>query len=223
MLVDDHSLVRAGVRALLERGSEWDVVAEASNGREALERLTGTPVDLVLMDISMPVLDGIETTARLREEHPRLPVLMLSMHADQTHVRRALEAGATGYCVKEAGPDDLLVGLHTVIRGDSYVTPALARALTVDGPPDKYTAGLTGRQRQILELIALGNTSKEIAKGLGISVKTVESHRTALMRFLGIHALAGLVRYAIRIGLVTAFEEPRSALALLPAHATSAA
>ena len=207
MLVDDHALVRSGLRLILEREGEFSVVAEAANGREACERASATALDGVVMDITMPVLDGIEATRMLRASHPRLPVLMLSMHATQIHVRRALDAGANGYCLKEAGHEDLQAGLRAVLRGETYLSPALSHPSSAT-PVDRYTAGLTPRQRQVLELIALGHTSKEIARRLSISIKTVESHRTALMRFLNIHDLAGLVRYAIRIGLVSAVDDP---------------
>lgn len=217
LLVDDHSLVRSGVRLLLERENEFAVAAEAGNGLHANQILAERPVDLVVMDITMPVLDGIDATLQLRERFPHLPVLMLSMHSDQVHVRRALDAGASGYCSKDGGHEDLLAGMRAVLRGDPYMSPALAQAMASTGAAlDKYTAGLTSRQRQILELIALGDTSKEIGKRLGISIKTVESHRTALMRFLRIHDLAGLVRYAIRIGLVRADDEPRPMTAPQP-------
>lgn len=222
MLVDDHALVRAGVRMLLERDGGFEVVAEAAHGREAIDRLADRPVDLVIMDITMPQLDGIDATRHLRSAFPSMPILMLSMHSSQIHVRRALDAGASGYCLKESGHDDLLNGVRAVLRGETYITPALSHAMAADGAAlDKYTAGLTGRQRQILELIALGDTSKEIGKRLGISIKTVESHRTALMRFLGIHDLAGLVRYAIRIGLVSASDESRAQAAAAAAAASS--
>lgn len=210
LLVDDHSLVRAGVRLLLERENEFSVVSEASNGLHANQLLAEHPVDLVVMDITMPVLDGIDAVTQLRTTHPQLPVLMLSMHADQVHVRRAFDAGASGYCSKEGGHEDLLAGMRAVLRGERYMSAGLEQSMAAAGAAlDKYTAGLTSRQRQILELIALGDTSKEIGKRLGISIKTVESHRTALMRSLRIHDLAGLVRYAIRIGLVRADDEPR--------------
>lgn len=205
LLVDDHALVRSGVRRLLEAHPGFEVVAEAAHGKEALDLLADRPVDLVVMDISMPVQDGLETTAALRERAPGIPVVMLTMHATEPYLKRALEAGARGFCVKTAPSAELTGAIQQVIRGERYVS---ARIPVVDGSPDR----LTRRQLQTLELIALSFTTKEIAKELGISVKTVESHRTALMRQLDLHDLAGLVRYAIRMGVVTPFaQRPRVA------------
>lgn len=205
LLVDDHALVRSGVRRLLEAHPGFEVVAEAAHGKEALDLLADRPVDLVVMDISMPVQDGLETTAALRERAPGIPVVMLTMHATEPYLKRALEAGARGFCVKTAPSTELIGAIQQVIRGERYVSP---RIPVVDGSPDR----LTRRQLQTLELIALSFTTKEIAKELGISVKTVESHRTALMRQLDLHDLAGLVRHAIRMGVVTPFaQRPRVA------------
>lgn len=205
VLVDDHALVRSGVRTLLESQPDLEVAAEAAHGREALDLLEDRAADLVVMDISMPVLDGLQATAALRERSPDLRVLMLTMHATEPYLKRALAAGARGYCVKTAPSSELLGAIQVVLRGERYVSP---RIPVVEGSPDR----LTRRQMQTLELIALSYTTKEIAKELGISVKTVESHRTALMRQLDLHDLAGLVRYAIRMGVVSPFaQRPQAA------------
>lgn len=200
MLVDDHALVREGVRAVLSMAPGYQVKLEAASGKEALERLMASPVDIVLMDVSMPGMDGIEAAAQLRRQQPDIRTLMLSMHATEGHARRALEAGARGYCTKEGGKQELLAGLAAVRDGRTFVSPPLTPA----GLGESGSRRLTRRQTQILELIALSYTSKEIARHLTISMKTVESHRTALMRQLDLHDLAGLVRYAIKTGLVGA-------------------
>ena len=202
VLVDDHATVRAGVRALLEREGAGDIVAEAASCAEALDRVAASTADVVLMDITMPGVDGIDTTRELCRRNPAQRVLMLTMHSSASHLKRARDAGALGYCAKSDSHSDLLAGLAAVFRGESYQSVSLPRGHDLATPEDRHSAGLTARQRQILELVARSNTSKEIARGLGISVKTVESHRTALMRTLGIHDLAGLVRYAIKIDLV---------------------
>lgn len=205
LLVDDHALVRSGVRAVLETQPGFEVVAEAAHGREALDILTDRPCDVVVMDVSMPVLDGLEATAALRERWPETRVLMLTMHGTETYLKRALDAGARGFSVKTAPSGELIAAIELVLKGERFVSP---RVLATGIGQDR----LTRRQMQTLELIALSYTTKDISKELGISVKTVESHRTALMRHLDLHDLAALVRYAIRMGLVSPFaRRPRVA------------
>lgn len=201
-LVDDHSLIRHGVRALLEREGQFPIVGEAGSGRDAVAQVLECPMDVVLMDIGMPGLDGIEATRAIREKSPATRVVVLSMRSGEDYVRRAREAGASGYCTKDCSHAELLAALHTVSRGDSYETPPAAGITKLQRDTTGFRPQLTPRQAQVIELIALSHTSKEIARRLSISVKTVESHRTTLMRNLSIHSVAGLVRYAIRNGMI---------------------
>ncbi len=216
LLVDDHLLVRAGLRTLLEQMTDTEVIGEASNGREALEIIKANPPDIVLMDITMAEMNGLVATAQITHECPQVRVIMLSMHATKEYVTQALQAGASGYLLKDAAPTELDLAVKSVMRGEKYLSPAVSTHVIADylqrttgGPASKADtelsspAPLTLRQREILQLIAEGNTTKEIAAKLNLSVKTVETHRTQLMERLDIHDIAGLVRYAIRIGLVT--------------------
>lgn len=207
LLADDHALVRAGVRALLQSMANVQVVAEASNGREALELVKELRPDVVLMDISMEGLNGVDAAARIASEQPRTRVIMLSMHAQEEYVVKALRAGASGYLLKNAVASELEKAIQHVARGETFLSPAVSRQVSdyirrVGQEPTALDR-LTPRQREILQLIAEGNTTKKIAQVLTISVKTVETHRSQLMEQLDIHDVAGLVRYAIRTGLVT--------------------
>jgi DNA-binding NarL/FixJ family response regulator len=209
LLADDHTLVRAGIRALLQSLPDVEIVAEASDGREALERVLATHPDVALLDISMPSLNGLELAARLAVEAPRTRLVILSMHGDPGHVAQALRAGVSGYLLKDAAVDELPVLLRAVSRGETYLSPAISRSvvegfLQRSGASPAATAddGLTSRQREILQLVSEGKSSKEVAQLLDISLKTVESHRSQIMDRLNIHDLAGLVRYAVRTGLV---------------------
>jgi DNA-binding NarL/FixJ family response regulator len=208
LLTDDHQLVRASLRSLLADFDGVEVVAEASDGREALGLIDKYHPDVVLMDISMPGLNGLEATQRLAKEHPGVRVIVLSMHTSDQHVLRALRAGASGYVLKGSAPRELELAIDAVARGEIFLSPAISKHV-IDIYLDR-TAGqsgsldqLTPRQREILQLVAEGKSSKEIAKLLDASVKTIESHRASLMERLDIHDLAGLVRYAIRQGLVS--------------------
>ena len=209
LLADDHALMRAGIRALLAEMDDISIAAEASNGREALALAKSCAPNLVIMDISMKELNGIEVTARLREDHPTLPVLILSMHDTEEFVRRALKAGAAGYLVKDSAPLELAMAIAAVTRGETYVSPKVSRHL-VSGltggaaPGASSMETLTPRQREILQMIAEGNSTKKIAFALGVSVKTIETHKAALMDRLSIHDVAGLVLYAVRNRLVSA-------------------
>jgi DNA-binding NarL/FixJ family response regulator len=208
LLADDHSLFRAGVHALLSNIDGVDVVGEADTGRKALEMVGARAPDVVLMDIAMPEMNGLETTTRVTKEFPSVRVIMLSMHAGEEYVMQALRAGASGYLLKDAATSELELAVRAVARGETYLTPTISKRVIDDylmrttgsqGPVDQ----LTKRQREILQLIAKGYTSKEMAQMLNLSPKTIETHRTQLMKQLDIHDVAGLVRYAIRVGLVT--------------------
>jgi DNA-binding NarL/FixJ family response regulator len=208
LLVDDHLLVRASLRSLLGDFDDVQVVGEASDGRQALELVGEHRPELVLMDISMPGLNGLEATQRLAKEHPQVRVIVLSMHTSEHHVLQALRAGARGYVLKGAMPRELELAIGAVSRGEIFLSPAISKHI-VDSvlrqhPPESEPADqLTPRQREILQLIAEGHSSKEIAQLLNASVKTIESHRASLMERLDIHDVAGLVRYAIRHGFVS--------------------
>lgn len=208
LLADDHRLVRAGVRALLEGLPNVKVVAEAADGHETLALVKVHQPQVVLMDVAMSGLNGLETTARLVKECPHVRVIMLSMHANEEYIWQALRAGASGYLLKNASTAELEAGLKAVSLGETYLDPGIARRV-IDGYrrgdawPKHPLEQLTPRQREILQLIAEGRSTKEIAFLLNLSAKTVETHRAQLMERLGIHDVPGLVRYAIRHGLVT--------------------
>jgi DNA-binding NarL/FixJ family response regulator len=207
LIADDHTLVRAGIRALVEKLPEVQVVAEASDGRDALRLVKEHRPDVVLMDIAMPGLNGLEATRRMAKEFPKVRVLILSMHTSEEYVWQALCAGAAGYLLKGAELDELALAIRAVVRGGTYLSPPVSKHVIRDyvqrvGDEKSLLERLTPRQREILQLIAEGATTKEIAQTLNISVKTVETHRAQLMERLNIHDVAGLVRYAIKIGLV---------------------
>jgi DNA-binding NarL/FixJ family response regulator len=203
LLADDHALVRAGLRALLERIPNIEVVGEAEHGAEAVKLAAQLRPDVVMMDVSMPILNGIEATRRTVKLRPRPRVLMLSMHDDSEYVRKALSAGASGYLLKTAPRRELELALAAVIRGEIWISPSIAGTLVEDiSRRAPHHDELTPRQREILQLIAEGHTTKQIARRLHIGVKTVETHRAQLMERLDIHNIAGLVRYAIRSGII---------------------
>ena len=206
LLVDDHVLVRAGIRALVEAMDGMHIVAEASNGREAVAMAREHAPDLVIMDVSMKELNGIEATEAIVAGSPETKVLILSMHAAAEFVRRAMKAGAAGYVVKDSVPMELRLAIESLMRGETYVSPRvshhLVSALNGTGS-DSPAEVLTLRQREVLQMIAEGKSTKEIAAGLAVSTKTVETHRAAVMARLGIRDIAGLVKYAARHHLVT--------------------
>jgi DNA-binding NarL/FixJ family response regulator len=212
LLADDHTLVRAGLRSLLESIPGVEVVAETGDGREALELIGTERPDVALLDIGMPSLNGLEVAKRAAKESPRTRLVMLSMHADASYVRQALRAGASGYLLKGAAVSELPLALQAVMRGETYLTPKVSQEVVQgflrDGSANDTDplAGLTERQREILQLIAEGKTTKEIAFGLEVSAKTVETHRARMMERLGIHDVPGLVRFAIRAGIVSSDE-----------------
>ena len=208
LLAEDHTLMRAGIRALLGGLPDVEVVGEASTGPEALTLAESLRPDLVLLDISMPELNGLEVASRLMKTEPRRRIIFLSMHTDAVYVRRALQSGASGYLVKGADVPELSLAIRAVMRGESYLSPAvskdviweLRRSDTREVTPLEM---LTPRQREILQLVTEGHSTKDIAKRLDLSVKTVEAHRSELMERLDIHDLPGLVRFAIRHGLTS--------------------
>jgi len=209
LLVEDHAIVRQGLRRLLEeRGLE--VAGEAADGRRAMKMVGELDPDIVIMDITLPRLGGIEATRRIRRTHPDVKVIMLTIHDEEGFLYKSLDAGANGYMVKEKATEDLLDAIDTVLRGEIYISPnfppkVLESYRRMSQSKRKKVddfSRLTNREREILQLIAEGYTSKEIAAMLFISVKTVENHRANIMNKLDIHETAGLVRYAIKIGLV---------------------
>jgi len=208
ILADDHTLVRAGVRSLLKNISWVEVVAEAGNGREAAELVEILQPNIVLMDITMSGLNGLEAAERIIKRDPHCRVIILSMHSAREYVSKALHIGVMGYLIKDAATSELEVALMAVARGQKYLSPAVSthlveeyKALGIENSLKVDT--LTLRQREILQLIAEGRTTKEIAGILNISPKTVETHRTQLMIRLNIHDIAGLVRYALQAGMVS--------------------
>ncbi|BCS35092.1 DNA-binding response regulator [Luteitalea sp. TBR-22] len=208
LIADDHTLLRAGIRSLLERTFPDIDVQEASDGTEMLAMAAATPPDIALVDITMPGLNGIDAAQRLRDSCPDCKVVMLSMHQDDMQVVRAMRAGAHGYLLKDAAVAELGLALDAVRRGQVYLSrdlSAAVRDMVVTGQPAEPDplARLSPRQREVLQLIAEGQGTKEIAYRLGLSAKTVETHRKDLMARLDIHDVAGLTRFAVRHGLTT--------------------
>lgn len=209
LLADDHRLMRAGLRALLKSLELVQVIAEAGTGHEAIQLAEQHQPDIVIMDIAMPELNGLEATARLVKLTPAPRVIILSMHANEEYVKRALQAGAAGYLLKGAEPAELELAIKAVMRGETYLTSAISKQVVQNYlHPERMKTSpikeLTPRQREVLQLVAEGHSTKDIAQKLNLSVKTVDTHRTELMQRLDIHDIAGLVRYAIRIGLISA-------------------
>lgn len=216
LLADDHALFREGVRSLLATQADIEVVGEVADGRAAVQQALALHPDVVLMDITMPHLDGIEATRQIAARDPAVRVLVLTMHDNEDVFLRALGAGASGYVLKKSGGVELMSAIRSTHEGNSYLTPYLAKALMTDylhrgerppaagAPPDATAPGkrLSAREQEILKLIAEGHSSREIAEMLDLSVKTVHNHRTRLMTKLDIHRNADLVRYAIRLGMV---------------------
>jgi len=210
-LIEDHNLVRAGIKSLLAQLQGVEVAGEAGNGRDALrmmkEEMPAMP-DIVLTDIAMAGLNGMETTARITKDFPNVRVIVLSMYANEEYVMQALRAGAAGYLVKEAATSELELAIRAVARGDTYLSPAVSgkvidKTLGRIVPQNSPLERLTPRQREILQLIAEGRSTKQIADTLKLSVKTVETHRAQLMSRLEIFDVPGLVRYAIRVGMIS--------------------
>jgi len=210
LVVDDHAIVRDGICALLGLVGDMEVVGEAANGKEALEMVSKLMPDVVLMDISMPVLGGLEATRRIHKELPGVKVLVLTQYDDREYVFPVIEAGACGFISKTAASSELASGIRSVHRGDSFLSPSVAKLLVEDYQQGASTRKshdpyeqLTDREREILKLLAEGYTTQEIAKMLVISPKTVEGHKTNLMAKLDIHNRIDLVKYALRKGIIT--------------------
>lgn len=204
LLADDHRMVRQGFRRILQGEDDMDVVGEAGNGREAVEMARAMKPDVVVMDVTMPELNGIEATRRIREISPFIRVVALSVHRDGIYVREIVRAGAEGYILKESGDTELISAVRAVAEGNSYLSPDVAGAVLRDyrkhatNPIDL----LSSREREVLQQIAEGKTNKDIAASLKLSVYTVDGHRTRIMDKLGLHTTGELVRFAVRSGLV---------------------
>ncbi len=209
LLADDHALFRAGIRSLLECVRDIAIVAEAKNGREALDLCKKHHPDVALMDIMMPELNGLEATARLAAISPQTRTIILSMNSSEEYVLQALQCGAAGYLLKNIGPSELERAIRAVAQGETYLNHTISKHVIAaylkraGGETISRFERLTPRQREVLQLVAEGNTTKEIAQKMKLSVKTVDAHRSQLMAALDIHDVAGLVRYAIRMGIIT--------------------
>jgi len=204
LLADDHPIVRKGFRLILRAEPGYEIVGEASNGREAVEMAEALKPEVVIMDVSMPELNGIEATRRIAAVSPRTRVVALTMHRDSVYVREILRAGASAYLLKDSAEAELLNAIRAVARGDSYLTPAVSEAVLRDYR--KHVADpldlLTSREREVLQSIGEGKTNKEVASSLQLSIYTVEAHRGKIMEKLNLHSTSELVRFAVRSGLV---------------------
>jgi len=210
LLADDHIVMRTGLRALLERQPNLEVVGESENGRETVALAASLRPDVVVMDVGMPVLNGIEATQTIVTQCPTIAVVILSMHADESYVMRALKAGARGYLLKDSGAADLIGAIQAVSQNKSFFSPKVSRILAEDyirvlkqkGAVDSYDL-LTSREREILQLLAEGKANKEVATDLNISPYTVETHRSHIMEKLNLHNPAELILYAVRKGIIS--------------------
>jgi DNA-binding NarL/FixJ family response regulator len=210
LLADDHKLMRSGLRVLLEQQADLTVVGEASDGREAVALAASQRPDVLVMDIGMPSLNGIEAATQIAQSHPQIAIVMLSMHSDESYVLRALKAGAKGYLLKDSAEADLIRAVHSVAEGKSFFSPAVSKVLLDDyvrklkrsGTEDPYDL-LTPREREVLQLVAEGKSNKEVAQLLGLSVYTVETHRSNTMEKLNLHGVPELILYAVRKGIIS--------------------
>jgi DNA-binding NarL/FixJ family response regulator len=216
LLADDHTVVRQGLRALLAAEGDMDIVGEAANGRQAVRMVKSLTPDVAVIDIAMPILNGVEATRQITRNHSPTKVLILSTYSDDDYIRQLVEAGAVGYLVKQTAADDLLRAIREACHGHTFFSPSIARRLrdrVCEGLPASSAAGrrrhdLTARETEVLQLVAEGHTNKFIAGELAISVKTVEKHRQQVMDKLGIHDVAGLTRHAIAKGVIESPEAP---------------
>ena len=208
LLGDDHPLVRHGLRKVLEERPEWEVVSEVGEGREAVREAIVHKPDVAILDVAMPLLNGIDAAQQIVRRAPETRILMLSMHADEAYVMRAVQAGATGYMVKDAAGKELLTAIESVAAGRPYFSPAIERLLQDDrrtpssGFADRYDT-LSAREREVFQLIAEAKSNKEVAVLLGISPATVETHRARILQKLDVHSIAEVVRYAARLGIIS--------------------
>lgn len=210
LLGDDHTLVRQGFRRILEARSDWEVVAEAGDGREAVRQMLLLEPDVAILDIGMPLLNGIEATRQILRRLPQAGILILSMHADEAYITQALQAGARGYLVKDSADADLIRAVADVAEGKAFFSPVVAKVMLDDyvrhladkGLDDRFQS-LSEREREILQLIAEGRSNKDVADLLSISPATVETHRAHILHKLGVHNTAELVLYAVRHGVVS--------------------
>ena len=215
LLADDHAVFREGVRLLLETRGEFEVVEEAATGQEAVDLARALRPDVILMDIGMPGMNGLEATRRIRADRPESRVLILTMHGTDDYFFSALEAGASGYVLKEAASNDLVNAIESVHRGGMFLYPSLATKLVEEylrrvgsGEEKSSYDALTPREREVLQFIGDGRTNQEIADGLGLSVHTVQTHRIHIMNKLGLHNRAQLVSYAARLGILSDSDSP---------------
>jgi two-component system response regulator NreC len=211
LIVDDHAIVREGVRMILAKEADLEVVGEAADGAEAFDLTKRLQPQVVVMDISMPGMGGIEATQTIRETYPDVQVLALTMHEDETYVFQLLRAGAAGYVLKRAAAQDLVQAVRAAAKGEAFLYPSVARKVVEDylkrvetGEERERYDGLTSREKEILTLIASGSSNQQIAEKLFISIKTVQTHRAHILEKLGLHDRTELVRYAIRKGLIEA-------------------
>jgi two-component system, NarL family, response regulator NreC len=210
LLADDHTVMRRGLRALLERQAELEVVGEAADGAEAVELAASAKPDVVVMDIGMPTLNGIEAARRITEKHPETSVVILSMHSDESYVLRTLKSGARGYLLKDSPETDLIAAIRAVYQGKAFFSPAISKMLVEDymrrleqrGVEDSYEL-LTTREREVLQLLAEGKSNKEVASMLNLSLYTVETHRGNILQKLNLHSVPELILYAVRKGVIS--------------------
>ncbi|HBA40420.1 MAG: DNA-binding response regulator [Deltaproteobacteria bacterium RIFCSPLOWO2_12_55_13] len=203
LIVDDHGILRAGLRTFLNLQPDMEVVGEAAEGLEAVEKVKRLEPDVVLMDISLPGMEGLEVAKKLKKTHPDVKVLILTMHEDRRYLYSALKAGASGYVVKRAADTELIDAIRAAYRGDVFLHPSMAKIVAEDYVEQAgMERGLSDREREVLRLIAEGRTYKEMAKLLAVSVKTIETYRERIKEKLGLHTRAELVRYALEKGLV---------------------
>ncbi len=210
MLADDHKLMRSGLRVLLEQQADLSVAGEASDGREAAALVNTIKPDVLVMDIGMPNLNGIEAATQITQSHPEIAIVMLSMHSDESYILRALRAGAKGYLLKDSAESDLMRAVHAVAEGQSFFSPAVGKVLLDDyvrklkrsGTEDPYDL-LTPREREVLQLVAEGKSNKDVAQLLNLSVHTVETHRSNIMEKLNLRGVPELILYAVRKGIIS--------------------
>jgi two-component system response regulator NreC len=210
LLAEDHTIVRKGIRSLLDNEADIQVVGEAENGCDAVAKTEELLPDVVLMDYTMPILNGLEATRQIKKRFPDVKVIILTMHADEEYIFQSLQVGASGYLVKQTVPKELISAIQAVYQGESYLSPPISRVVieeflrqTLSEQPEDSYEKLTDREREVLQLVVEGFASKDIADRLDISLKTVGVHRANLMNKLGIHTLPELIRYAIRKGIIS--------------------